>query len=111
MVCHVLPSAHRSSLLCISLVLFGQFCTSNCDKGFSCEQGHTGELFHVLNHADLSKGCNVTAVLKKDCLEILRQRKQTFKIDLESIETPIHIVPNDQNCFSVKHARHKTEIF
>ncbi|XP_026189745.1 uncharacterized protein LOC113146486 [Cyclospora cayetanensis] len=75
-----------------------------------CKQGHRGVLFHMRDHSDLSKGCKVTVVLKKNCLKLLRGNKEYKKIDLEAIETPIHIVPNDQTCIAVKHAQEKPDI-
>lgn len=43
------------------------------DKEFdTCKQGHRGLLYHIRDHSDMSKGCKVTVVLKKDCLKLLR---------------------------------------
>lgn len=37
-----------------------------------CKKGHRGLLFHIKDESDLSKGCKVTVVLKKDCLKLFR---------------------------------------
>lgn len=37
-----------------------------------CSVGHKGILLHVKDKKRLSEGCKVTAILRKDCLSLLR---------------------------------------
>ncbi|KEP60335.1 UNVERIFIED_CONTAM: hypothetical protein HHA_290610 [Hammondia hammondi] len=78
--------------------------------GEPCSRGHRGILFRVTDPTDFSQGCQVTAVLKKDCLQLFRGNKETARIALDAIETPVHIVPYHKTCLSIKPASRDAEI-
>lgn len=68
----------RRAIALAAVVLFCQaaLATMRNKRLDICKQGHRGILFHIRDHSDLSKGCKVTAVLKKDCLKLLRCTSQ-----------------------------------
>lgn len=38
----------------------------------ACKKGHRGVLFHIRDRGDISKGCKVTVILRKNCIKLLR---------------------------------------
>merc|ERR1712176_1175051 len=65
---------------------------------------------HANDYKDLSKGCQVTALVMGDSLQLFRGNKEYAKFPLDEIETPVDVVPGSHWCLAVSLPKKEPEI-